>query len=64
MSLDQIARGMLVVQDLPAGTAADDLSVVPEFWLFVAAGAMTVALTVGIAIFWWRISKDHDRETR
>jgi hypothetical protein len=40
------------------------LSVVPEFWLFVAAGAMTVALTVGIAIFWWRISKDHDRETR
>jgi hypothetical protein len=25
---------------------------------------MTVALTVGIAIFWWRISKDHDRETR
>lgn len=64
MSLDQIARDMLVVQDLPAGTAADDLSVVPEFWLFVAAGAMTVALTVGIAIFWWRISKDHDRETR
>jgi hypothetical protein len=64
MSLDSIARGILAVQDLPAGTAADDLSVVPEFWLFVAAGAMTVALTVGIAIFWWRISKDHDRETR
>lgn len=56
--------GASALQDLPAGTAADDLSVLPEFWLFVAAGVMTVALTVGIGIFWWRISKDHDRETR
>lgn len=53
-----------LLQDMPVGTAADDLSVVPEFWLFVAAGVMTVALTIGIGIFWWRISKDHDRETR
>ncbi len=60
--LGVVCAGM--AQDLPAGTAADDLSVVPEFWLFVAAGVMTVALAIGIAIFWWRISKDHDRETR
>jgi len=59
-----LAGSALVMQDLPAGTAADDLSVLPEFWLFVAAGLMTVALTVGIGIFWWRISKDHDREAR
>lgn len=64
MTIDLVLHGALMLQDLPAGTAADDLSVVPEFWLFVAAGAMTVALTVGVAIFWWRISKDHDRETR
>ncbi len=64
MSIGLLAVRALMVQDMPAGTAADDLSVVPEFWLFVAAGVMTVALTVGVAIFWWRISKDHDRETR
>jgi len=64
MTIDLVLHGALMLQDLPAGTAADDLSVVPEFWLFVAAGGMTVALTVGVAIFWWRISKDHDRETR
>ena len=64
MTIDLVLHGALMLQDLPAGTAADDLSVVPEFWLFVAAGVMTVALTVGVAIFWSRISKDHDRETR
>lgn len=64
MTIDLVLHGALMLQDLPAGTAADDLSVVPEFWLFVAAGVMTVALMVGVAIFWWRISKDHDRETR
>lgn len=64
MSIGLLAVRALMVQDMPVGTAADDLSVVPEFWLFVAAGVMTVALTVGVAIFWWRISKDHDRETR
>jgi hypothetical protein len=64
MSIGLLAVRALMVQDMPVGTAADDLSVVPEFWLFVAAGVMTVALTIGIAIFWWRISKDHDRETR
>lgn len=64
MTIDLVPHGVLMLQDLPAGTAADDLSVVPEFWLFVAAGVMTAALTVGVAIFWWRISKDHDRETR
>ncbi len=64
MSIGLLAVRALLLQDMPVGTAADDLSVVPEFWLFVAAGVMTVALTVGVAIFWWRISKDHDRETR
>lgn len=64
MSIGLLAVRALLAQDMPVGTAADDLSVVPEFWLFVAAGVMTVALTIGIAIFWWRISKDHDRETR
>ena len=64
MSIGVLAVRALLLQDMPVGTAADDLSVVPEFWLFVAAGVMTVALTVGVAIFWWRISKDHDRETR
>lgn len=64
MSIGLLAVRALMVQDMPVGTAADDLSVVPEFWLFVAAGVMTVALIVGIGIFWWRISKDHDRETR
>jgi len=64
MSIGLLAVRALMVQDMPVGTAADDLSVVPEFWLFVAAGVMTVALIIGIAIFWWRISKDHDRETR
>jgi len=64
MSIGLLAVRALMVQDMPVGTAADDLSVIPEFWLFVAAGVMTVALIIGIAIFWWRISKDHDRETR
>lgn len=64
MTIGLLAACALMQQDMPVGTAADDLSVVPEFWLFVAAGVMTVALTIGIAIFWWRISKDHDRETR
>ncbi|MBM4051840.1 MAG: hypothetical protein FJ270_03730 [Planctomycetes bacterium] len=64
MTIDLLPRAVLMLQDLPAGTAADDLSVIPEFWLFVAAGAMTVGLIVGIAIFWRRISTEHDRETR
>ncbi|MEY4534206.1 MAG: hypothetical protein RLZZ246_524 [Planctomycetota bacterium] len=50
--------------DMPPGSSADDFSILPEFWLFVAAGVMTLGLAVGIAIFWWRIGKDHDRETR
>jgi high-affinity Fe2+/Pb2+ permease len=64
MSIGLLAVVALLQQDMPDGTAADDLSVVPEFWLFVASGVMTVALIIGIAIFWWRISNEHDRETR
>jgi len=64
MSIVMLTVCVPLPQDMPTGTAADDLSVVPEFWLFVAAGVMTVALIIGIGIFWWRISKDHDRETR
>ncbi len=64
MIMEFVPVRALMLQDMPVGTAADDLSVVPEFWLFVAGGVMTVGLMVGVAIFWWRISKDHDRETR
>ncbi len=48
--------------DMPPGTAANDMSVVPEFWLFAAAGVLSLALAVGVFFFWRAIGKAHDRE--
>ncbi|MBM4110483.1 MAG: hypothetical protein FJ254_03870 [Phycisphaerae bacterium] len=57
-------QAVLASQDLSGVAETTDFRIVPEFWLFVAAGVLSVALAIGIAIFWRRISKDHDRDTR
>lgn len=53
------------VQADAAGDGASELwTVMPEFWLFVAAAVLSLAVAVGIAIFWIRITRQHREETQ
>lgn len=68
MGLATAWRVSTAAGDAPGDAAADGASelwtVMPEFWLFVAAAVLSLAVAVGIAIFWVRISRQHREETQ